>query len=222
LNGNDVTTWADQSGQKNDAKAAKTAPTLTKSAINSLPAVTFTASSASGMVVTDAPSLQFGTADYCIAVVSQFDNDPKSAQASSIGTWFGKADMNSGILFFGNNIDPKSSMVTAGLFAAENSTTFLGVNNAYNDKKARLYLLQRTANVLYTRVNGAQVGTLTESAPISVSAANNDAFIGLFTNMNQDVGALNGDIAEMIAVKGAVSSGDLSTVESYFKSKYAL
>lgn len=221
-NGNAVATWADQSSAKNDATAGNVAPTFTASAINSLPAVTFSMMSVNNLVIADSSTLQFGTADYSIFVVSRFDNDPKSGPTTGLADFFTKAGKNSGILFYGNNLNPKNSTITAGMFAAEDANDFLGASGAYNDGTARLYALVRTSNVITLRVNGSQVGTLNESAPVDVSAAATDVLIGAFPQGKNTLGALDGDIAEMIAVKGSISSNDLASVESYFKSKYAL
>ncbi len=53
---------------------------------------------------------------------------------------------------------------------------------------------------------------------VDVSASGIDVNIGQWNNGS----LMNGDIAEMVAVKGSISNGDLSSLESYLKSKYNL
>ncbi len=220
-NGSSVTAWADQSSAKNDANAAKVAPAYSASAINKLPAVTFDANTQTGMLVTDSATLQWGTGDYLIEIVSDFTNDPKNGNSTGMGSFFSKVGKSSGIIFFANDYDIKSQAISAGLFAAEDQNTTLTFASAYNDGTARLYALQRVGNVVNLRVNAAQVATFTESSPVDVSATGFDIGIGVFPPQ-ANFALLNGDIAEVVAIKGATTNNDLAALESYLKTKYAL
>lgn len=213
----DITAWADQSSQSNGAVGGTSTPTLVSSSINSLPAAHFDAGSAQFLSIADATSLQWGTGDFFIAVVAKFDNDPNDSFSAGIGAFYTKLGPSSGLLFFANDFQFPTTVV-AGLSNLEDPTpTLIDYAASYNDGTARLYVVQRSSGTEYLRVNGSQVATSTSS--IDVTESGHDVFIG---TMEQGDAALDGDIAEIIAVKGTLSSSDRSTIESYLGSKYGL
>jgi hypothetical protein len=217
--GSSITAWADQSGQANNASGGTDTPTLVSSSINSLPAAHFVASSLQYVSVADATSLQFGTGDFTIAVVAKFDNDPTNGITSGIGALYSKLGTGSGLLFFANNYDYGAMTFAAGLCELEDPTpTEVAYSATYNDSTARLYLVQRASGTEVLRVNGSQVATSTSSIDLSEVGAEVD--IGLLGASSE--AALDGDIAEVIAVGGTLSSSDLTSLESYLKTKYGL
>ncbi len=218
-NNNAITAWADQSSQGNNASGGTAAPTLVSSSINALPAAHFVASSNQYVKVADATSLQFGTGDYYIAVVAKFDNSVSSqSPATSLGTFYAKLGQGSGLLFFGNDYDEAQQTVAAGLCNLEDPSTQVNYAASYNDGAARLYAVERASATETLRVNGTQVASASSSVDVSESGQEID--IGYMAA--SAVAPLDGDIAEMIVVKGTLSSSDLSNIESYLTSKYGL
>jgi hypothetical protein len=214
-----ITAWADQSGQSNNAAAGTATPTLVSSSINSLPAAHFVASSSQYVYVADATSLQFGTGDFYIAVVSKFDNDPTSGISTGIGAFYTKLGMGSGLLFFANDYDYSASTFAAGLCNLEDPTpTEVQYAATYNDGTARLYVVQRVSGTETLRVNASQVASSSSAIDVSESGAEVD--IGLMSTSS--AAALDGDIAEVVAISGTLSSTDRSNLESYLTSKYGL
>ncbi len=225
--GSSITKWADQSGQANDAigdsDGGTPTPTLVASSINSLPAAHFVATSAQHLSIADATSLQWGTGDYFIAVVSKFDNDPTGGLSTGIGSFYAKLGTGSGALFFANDYNYAAALdggtaFAAGLCSLEDPNTEVQYAASYNDGTARLYAVQRASGSEYLRVNGTQVASGTST--VDVTESGSVVNIGIISSGN--AAALDGDIAEMIAVKGTLSSSDLSNIEAYLKSKYAL
>ncbi len=218
-NNNAITSWSDQSSQGNDAKAGSPAPTLVSSSINSLPAAHFVGTSKQYLSIADATSLQFGTGDYYIAVVAKFDNDPSTQDPTvSFGAFYTKLGQNDGLLFFGNDYDFSKTSFAAGVCNLENPTTEVQYAATYNDGTARLYALQRASGTETLRVNGTQVASGSSSVDVSESGVEVD--IGFMASAS--AAALDGDIAEVLAVKGTLSSSDLANIESYLASKYGL
>ena len=216
-NGSDITAWSDQSTQGNDATGGTATPTLVSSSINSLPAAHFDAASAQFVTIADATSLQWGTGDFFIAVVAKFDNDPNNGVTTGLGALYTKLGSGSGLLFFANDFQFPSTVV-AGLSNLEDPTpTEVDYAASYNDGTARLYVIQRASGSEYLRVNGSQVASSTSS--VDVTESGHDVFIGL---MEQNDAALDGDIAEIIAVQGTLQTSDRGTIESYLTSKYGL
>ncbi len=221
--GSDITAWADQSGQGNNASAGTATPTLVSSSINSLPAAHFVSSSQQYVSIADATSLQWGTGDYYIAIVSKFDNDPTGGFTDGIGGFYTKLGTGSGALFFANDYNYAVSIeggngFSAGLSSLEDPNTEVQYTATYNDGTARLYAVQRASGTETLRVNASQVAS--SSSSVDVSESGSEVDVGLLAADSE--AALDGDIAEVIAVMGTLSSTDLTNIEAYLKTKYAL
>jgi hypothetical protein len=210
-NQNQVSVWADQSGNGNDAKqnTMSQQPTYGASVINSLPAIHFTAMNKTVMQIVDAATLQWGTGDFLVEVVARYDN-----AAMSYGMLYWKAN-GTGVAVASNDL----LAMTTGFSAGVDINDLVGVNASYNDNTPRNYGFRRTGTTLELRVQGAVGSSKTEDGGIDVSAASTNVAIGdtVFGNY-----ALDGDIAEIVAVKGSISMQDLGALEAYFKSKYNL
>jgi hypothetical protein len=180
--------------------------------------------------IADSATLQWGSEDYLIEVVTRYDNMPTvtsaTDRATGYGTFYSKQTQNpqlpaEGVAFFGNT--PASDM--AGGTTAFSSYVYVasGVTNAatgFNDGTARLLGTQRTGTTtLALRVNGAETATKTVQT-MNVDEVGTGARIG--ASGDATIARLDGDIAEMIAVKGAISATDLATIESYLAAKYGL
>jgi hypothetical protein len=221
--GSSITAWTDQSSQGNSATGGTATPTLVSSSINSLPAAHFVSSSQQYVSIADATSLEWGTGDYYIAIVTKFDNDPTDGFSDGIGALYTKLGIGSGLLFFANDYnyalaEDGGNGFSAGLSNLEDPNTEVQYGASYNDGTARLYAVQRVSGTETLRVNGTQVASSTST--VDVGEVGDEVDIGLLTSESE--AALDGDIAEVIAVSGTLSSSDLSSIESYLVTKYAL
>jgi hypothetical protein len=215
-NQNQVSKWADQSPSANDAVQGASAnqPVWNSSVINSLPALHFDASNSQVMKITDVASLRWGQGDWLVEVVARFDNAVNSN--NPYPCLYSKFDQQFGVILTGND----AVNVATGLTAVLSGSDIFTTSGMYNDNKARNYALRRNGNSIEIRVNQQIVLAQNQSGSINVDATGTDALIGAYQGQGQD--QLDGDIAEIIAVKGSIASQDLSSIESYLKAKYNL
>ena len=225
-----VSGWADQSGNNNNAAQSNAAnrPGFTASALNSLPGVHFDMNVAGGtfMTIVDATTLNWATGDYYLVVVARYSNDPnqQGGFTNRIGAFYFKEGTGPtlGPALFGNvtGNPGTSAFATQMSFAAADRLVSTSTGNN-NFPKGHAFSVHRGGTTLELRNNGALDGTKTVTA-VDVSAPTIDVMLGATPGNGFTQNRLNGDIAEVIAVKGAISSGDLSGIEGYLKAKYAL
>lgn len=229
-----VSRWADQSGNVNDAfeQNVNFQPKFNAGAINNEPALHFKASAGGGgngygnmLVIADAPTLDWNTGDYLIEVVAQYDNNPNNPTSTiGVGTFYSKQEyiqqppfLNAGPDLYGNWPAQNGNTTSFGS-SSDNANSVVSANTGFNDGKPRVFTVQRVGTALNLRVDGVQ----TDSKMI--------ASINVDKKVNARIGAsgdaswlrLDGDIAEIIAVKGAITSNDLAGIEDYLKTKYGL
>lgn len=220
-NQNQVSKWADQSGNANDASQAtvNNQPVWTANVVNALPAIHFTKNGSGSLLdIADAASLQFGTGDFSIEVVARFDNNPSNGTTDGFGVLYAKVGQSSGIFFIAN--DPFG--MKAGVSGAFDGNNNISAQSSYNDNKSRLFGVRRVGSSLELRVQSMAAATKMQQGNTDVSASGVGVLIGRLDAMNQSVLKLDGDIAEMVAVKGSISAMDLKSLESYLTSKYNL
>ncbi len=227
-----VDSWADQTTFKNDAKQTQQPrrPTLNANAINGQPAVHFDKgpggfpSNGSMMVIADSVSMQWGTGDFFIITVARFDNNPADLNSRGVGLFFSKqagqpnfaGPFLSGNIPVGNNGPANLGLDFASNIQAGN---FVVTGTAYNNNAAHAFAGQRVGTKLDLRVDSNSIGTSTSSG-VDVSSVGLPARIG--ADGDASFFRLNGDIAEMIAVKGVLSSQDQAGIQTYLKTKYNL
>jgi hypothetical protein len=228
-----VSMWVDQSAHKNDAKVGSIAahsPSLNASAIHGVPALHFTAGASNesgnqlGIDDNADLSLRWGAGDFYLAVVGDFDNNPSDGFSRGVGVFYTKDTTGqsgiTGVALSGNVPMGTQGTPTLGVAfqTAQSDTNTLAVATAYNDGKPHVFAARRTSAVLTIIIDGAIVASAT-STDVNVDNANMGVRIG--ADVNASLVRLDGDIAEMIAVKGAISSSDEANVESYLQQKYS-
>lgn len=214
-----VSKWADQTSYANDATegTAQLRPSVLASAINGLPAVHFAISQTGNQLqIADSVSFHWGTGDFWIGVVARWDNNPDAGLQSVLGTMFLKPSTNANVgLFLG-----AGTGAGAGVSVADDPNAAIVKIAPYNDLKARLIALRRDGNKLELRVNGVVEVWRGDTMP-NLDLATDPAVIGA-AGSNGGAFELDGDIAEIIAVKGTMTPSDLATLESGLVAKYAL
>jgi hypothetical protein len=234
-----VVAWSDQSALHNHAVAAAdpTGPPYKMAGItNGLPAIRFGLSPTDTnagpitnggqhtpittfLIVADNASFQFDTGDFLLLTVIRVEHN-------AIGAVFEKQDLTSpfpGVGLYAN--------LNNGVYGGqidENHTVFSSLGNDFGTW--RVYGMVRHGSILTLRIDGAVNSQLDfnadggddAAASINCSAVGRDVTLGAQVKDFATLFDLGADLAEMIAVKGAVSPQDLATVETYLKSKYAI
>jgi hypothetical protein len=214
--------WSDQSGQHNDAIVATGAPVVRPDAIGGRPALHFNGAP-DYMVVPDSSSLQFSTGDFLIALVA-------AHTTPTIGAW------GYGLLYGKQELTPKyagpalvaNTTARTGQLQAQvllDAPSLVMTTGTYNDGQPFYLAMHRVVDnvgvtaTLDLRVNGAEAGSITgPGVALDVSAAGQPLFLGGTPNAQ----CMVGDLAEVVAIKGAVPDVEINALEAYFRAKYGL
>lgn len=225
FDGGTVAGWADRSGRGNDAFQSVTynRPTWTEQAIGGRPGVHFDMDAMWGQFLTidDAPTLQWGTDDFTLAVVARYDNETGSTgSASRFGMFFFKQTATAGLAFQANS---PGQVVTSGVaieLDPDPTERLVSTGTGYNDLQGHLFVARRVGTSLQLRHNGVADGAKTVPV-VDVSAVGQAVHLGA-TLERIDSTRLNGDLAELVAIKGPLGDVELLALEAYLKAKYAL
>jgi len=170
-------------------------------------------------------SLQWGTGDFFVAVVGDFDNNTSGTQNTGVGLFYSKAVFGGintapvGLYLYGNlpssTVNPNAGMI----FSTSNTANdFVTTKTAYNNGNAHLFAIRRRGAAIDLLVDGASVANATSNT-VDVSAVKSNVRIGADGDAN--FYRLDGDIGEILAVKGTLSSTDEAGLTSYLKTKWA-
>jgi hypothetical protein len=219
--GNAVASWRDRSLAHNDAVQSnvKFQPVLELSAIGGHPAVRFDGN-VTFLSIADSPTLQWGTADYVILVVARFGVTLGVGNQALFVKSINSPPYPGAILYVNG---AALTVPVEGEALAQNSTDVYTASDrtGLNDAP-HLFGSRRSGGMLEVRVDGAPSGVAVGSS-LDVSAPAMPVSIGQ-QGYNEKPGfqALQGDIAEEVAVEGALSDADLNTLECYLLGKYGI
>jgi hypothetical protein len=212
-----VSAWADQSGNGNNFSQAAGAnqPSLTGNAVNGHSALQFTANGDSFLEEEPlSTTLTFGTGDYEVMEVVAYDNTPANEQSKGYAClWVSSPTQG----IFANN----PSVPNASLYVQMAGTSIASAATTFNDAAYHRLGARRKGTVLEARADGVVAMTAITGTQ-DVTAGSIGAFIGGRVPAEGANQALNGHIAEVVAVKGTVSDADAALLETYFKTKYGL
>jgi hypothetical protein len=222
-----VNTWQDRSGKGNHAGQSHpdAQPRFAKGAVGDRPALEFNGQS-TYMSIPDDETLEPGWKDFTIEIVAAWTNSQLPAGSyGGYGTLFNKQAPSypyTGLSVWANDFVYYSGQFMILIENPYEWVTSLGP--ALNDGNFRLYAARRvgTANgagEIEVRVNGVPSPRWALFEPVNLSGSGTPATIGGRESPNQQ---LVGSIAEIVFVRGAMSSQDLHTLETYLNDKYSL
>jgi hypothetical protein len=219
-----VASWGDLSSYKNNATAASyAAPTVLGSGIDGLASIHFgSAQTPPSLQIADATSLQWGTGDFLVAIVARYTNDPANGDTTGAANFFWKSTFQgqsgSGVSFWGN-VPLMGGTVVDGLLMLEDQQDYVFTSAAYNDDIARVFVARRSGSTMELRVNGTSTATQTQMTSVDVSAVGIPVVIGA---IGYSYYQLLGDVAEVIALSGPTTPANVTLLETYLQTKYAL
>jgi hypothetical protein len=229
-----VAKWTDQSSFHNDAlqNTAGMRPALVQAGGSGHPVIRFEASRKTVLLVSDAASLHFGTDDLTIEVVVGYHNKSKGGMpVDHLDGWgyvFNKMVGNRlGVGLMGNWPVSETSPIGTqfGCETTEQGGSLLSKAMGYNDDKPRLWGMRRTGSTVELRRNGNVDNSGKWNPPVNVDAMGTPPVsIGarLYQGQASASFPLDGDISEIVAVKGTTSSDQLKALEGYLIDKYTL
>jgi hypothetical protein len=185
--------------------------------IHELPSVQFDGR-ISFLRLTDSPTLHWGSSDYSVFVVAEF--------STTLGTvnqmLFEKSAVDepwAGAQLFVNSVKP----VLAATFTSQVSEfAFATSTSRHLNDAPHLFAGRRVGELLEARVDGvAEAGTRV-SPIVDISDLGQDVIIGQNGNGRPGFQALQGRIAEVVAVWGPISDADLRSLECHLLAKYGI
>jgi len=202
-------------------------PELTDSKLGQHPALILSRTlagapdAATFLVVDDHPSLQFGREDFAYVVVASWHNSnlPEHSYGGYGRIVSKQATMPpySGVALLANYPGINVGGPTTSRFAAQLDTSgdvALSSRKDLNDDAMRVYAACRTGGVVSVRVNGDVLGEIYMS-PTDVSEPGAAVLIGGSTGEG-----LDGQIAEVVLLRGSESVEGLPALEHYLMNKY--
>ena len=220
-----ISLWADQSGKANHAYQTipGSKPTVHKKGLNGHDTLMFEFENNTYLTIDDADSLHWGTDDYLIAEVVQYINLPVGSDNDTLVALWMKQRIDAsaaGVAIYGNSIvdKPASSKILTAVHQLSDPNAYVEtLNKGYNNGKFHLIVVRRHGSTLELRVDGA-ANAITTGPITDVSAPQRNVFLG----GSPYRGYMQGEIAEVIAVHGKVSTEDVDRIERYLRAKFAL
>jgi len=216
--GSQISLWPDLSPAGNDAVQTVPAyqPTFEAAAVGGLPAMRFDGN-LTFFTIADSASLQWGTGDYTLMVIGQFASSGVPDQffyqkVTASAPWYGPS------LFVNSD---KPSLDTRATSQLAQYTLITSAHDGLGDAP-HLFGGRRFGSSLEVRVDGASDGVTTVPS-LDISAAGSYATMGQNGYSPQPgFQALDGTIAEVVAVGGPIASADLQTLECHLLLKYGV
>jgi hypothetical protein len=202
-----VATWADQSGNGNDATSAGGTP-VTQTTVNGHPALHFALFS-SRMAVATGPGITWGSGPFLLELV--FRHTTAVNQRPVFWVQFDPTTVNLDELLIAGNTGKTAQSDIFARVDTSLSTFDLPTNPAinYNDNSLHSIGLRRdNLDSFELLVDGTVAGTMSGSGVLTPS--------GFVTT----IGSFDGDLLEVVGKNALVSDTDVATLETYFRTKY--
>ncbi|AKU96142.1 hypothetical protein AKJ09_02806 [Labilithrix luteola] len=212
--------WKDQSPQKNDAVQNDLLQQPAHldggddASINHHGVVHFTGNEY--LQIQDSDSLQWATSDYALYAVVRHTNAP--AQYGIIyAKWTDVAPFPGPFLWASYPHGEKT-----GYVARIDTTREVFSDGGMNDNTYRIVGAHKAGTTLELRIGGEKVSELVDAGGYDESGFNAATLPAYVGGRPQPVQRLHGDIAELIAIKGTLSTADVAALEAFLKAKYDL
>jgi hypothetical protein len=225
-----LTSWVDQSGNANNATivAPCVGPARAASSLNGHDTLAFSGSAGVGacLTIADAASLQFGTTDFGIFLVTRYTNVPAiSGTSTTQSAVFWKKylpgappqQLFTGVIMYGNDTSKANLQV---LQTNLSGNQVASTTASLNDNNFRRLGATRRALDLEVWINGASDAKVVLATTTNVSEPAQPLYIG--GNGAGAGGWLLGNIAEVVAVKGTLTNAQIVQLDAYLKAKYGL
>lgn len=210
--GSNVTAWADQSGNGNNAVGSDTLPTLQSNAINGYAAIRFNNIDPNTSKFTISNNFNLKNSSAFI-VVKQLNLDNAFARLLGFLGSNNDYDSNDGLAFDFNNNVPQLQLES-------NSNTAIIEDLAAGNVFASVsYKIDNSGNISVF-YNGASEGTA-QNADMTSQNSGGGIYIGQ-GSQNVTISGLYGDIAEFIFYNRNVTTTERQQVEAYINAKYAI
>ena len=225
-----VSAWADQTSYHNDATQSVVALQPVPSFINGVPSLHFSAgtlaTAGTMLEIQDAPSLDWGTGDFYVAIVARFDNTfvDGGNDEFATGMLFAKAPLATSVgpLLTANILGELEQTNQVGLGFSLNPSLpddWIITNTPYNNGTPHLIAMQRVGLLLELRVDCATVAQ-NESDDGDISAVGANVMIGSFGA--GQLARLDGDVGDILAVAGTLTADDWDSLEVLEVNKWGL
>jgi hypothetical protein len=212
LSGANVTAWADQSGNGNNAVGSETLPTLQPNTINGLPSIRFnnTDPDISKFTISNNFNLKNSSA---FVVVKQISLENSFARMLAFLGSNDDYDSDDGLAFVFNNV--------ASQLQVESNSNSAVIENlvADNEFASVSYKIDNSGNISVF-YNGASEGTA-QNANMTSQNSGGSLYIGQ-GSQNVSGAGLYGDIAEVILYNSNLTTPQRQQVEAYLNTKYAI
>ncbi len=203
--GQPVSKWADQSGNGNNATQPTTSnePTYVASSLNGKPALHFTSTNASYLILPTDSVLGIQNSDYEIFIVARTDSSAISFLISSGNVENFEMHLNG----------------AAGARFIPIGSTYIdeGSSGQYADNNPHIFDAQASSTEGLIRVDGVNGGDTLTNVRCST---NSDLVLGMRLSVLSYF--FTGDISEVIIYNKVLSAADRILVESYLASKYGI
>lgn len=169
--------------------------------------------------IADDPSLQWGAGDYAIYVVVRHSNNPSGGNPYAIvyAKWIDTAPFT-GPFIFANY--PET--VTTGYVSRVDDAREARTDGGLNDGKLRLVGTRKLGNDLELRINGTKADQIDAGGYDTTAFNAFDAGPVIGGRASAGFQALEGDIAELIAIKGTLSDTEQANIEAFLKTRHGL
>lgn len=217
--GQPVPLWSDQSPAHNDASQPNSGlqPVVEGSAIGGLPAIQFNGST-TFLSIADSASLQWGTADYTLLAVARFSIDLGTTSQELFQKTALDAPYPGPELMVNSAVPSQDTKVSSVLSSDVYATS---AHDGLNDVP-HVFTGRRVGSTVEVRIDGLIEGQAA-GALIDISAPGQPAIIGQNGYRSiPGLEAVEGVIAEIVAVKGTISASDLRSLECHMIVKYGL
>jgi hypothetical protein len=228
-----VVSWRDASSHDNHARALDPAhePLFVLDALNGHAALRFDREP-SVLTIADSDSIRFGEGPFAILMVMRWSNAVESLPpeynggiaydgSGAVLRKVGLYQPFDGIAIFANFPGPFPQRPAVPRLAVQlqyANAIFFSHSSRLNDNTYRLYVVRRpTAGVGLIRVNGQSDGRAQIPSELDVSGNGQPLTIGGWETV-----PFRGELAEFIAIGGAVEDNELGRLERHLIEKYAL